>query len=95
MLEDKDTIRERMHRHCLCMDEGRFAELASLFAADRVWSAPYRTATGPSDIEAWLALPAAGADPRVQGENAPPTTVKTPAPLSVDTSLARHWVGGA
>jgi ketosteroid isomerase-like protein len=54
MLEDKDTIRELMHRYCFCMDEGRFAELAGLFADDVVWTAPYRTATGPVDIEAWL-----------------------------------------
>jgi ketosteroid isomerase-like protein len=54
MLEDKDAIRELMHRYCFCMDEGRFEELASLFSADGVWTAPYRTATGPADIEAWL-----------------------------------------
>jgi len=54
MLEDKDTIRELMHRYCFCMDEGRFAELGGLFADDGVWSAPYRTATGPVEIEAWL-----------------------------------------
>ena len=54
MLEDKDSIRELMHQYCFCMDEGRFAELASLFADDGVWSAPYRTATGPAAIEAWL-----------------------------------------
>ncbi len=54
MPEDKDTIRELMHRYCFCMDEGRFAELSGLFADDGVWCAPYRTATGPADIEAWL-----------------------------------------
>ena len=31
-LEDKDTIRELLHRYCFCMDEGRFGELAALFA---------------------------------------------------------------
>ena len=50
--EDKDTIRALMHRYCVCMDDGRFAELAGLFAADRVRSAPYRTVTGPAEIEA-------------------------------------------
>ena len=54
MSDEKDAIRELLHRYCFCMDEGRFAELASLFAADGVWSAPYRTATGPAEIEAWL-----------------------------------------
>ena len=27
---------------------------STLFAADGVWCAPYRTATGPADIAAWL-----------------------------------------
>ena len=54
LLEDKDAIRELLHRYCFCMDEGRFAELAALFAEDGEWIAPYRTAKGPADIAAWL-----------------------------------------
>lgn len=54
MSDDRDAIRELMHRYCFCMDEGRFGELAALFLADGVWVAPYRTAVGPADIEAWL-----------------------------------------
>ena len=27
MLEDKEAIRELLHRYCFCMDEGRFVEL--------------------------------------------------------------------
>jgi 3-phenylpropionate/cinnamic acid dioxygenase small subunit len=54
LLEDKDAIRDVLHRYCFCMDEGRFGELAALFAADGEWIAPYRTATGPADIAAWL-----------------------------------------
>jgi hypothetical protein len=54
LLEDKDAIRELLHRYCFHMDEGRFAELAALFAPDGEWIAPYRTATGPADIAAWL-----------------------------------------
>ncbi len=54
MADDKDEIRELLHLYCFCMDEGRFAELGALFAPDGVWSAPYRTATGPADITAWL-----------------------------------------
>ena len=59
--EDKDTISELMHRYCVCLDDGRFAELAGLFAADGVWIAPYRTVAGPAEIEAWLirSVPAA------------------------------------
>jgi SnoaL-like domain len=54
LLEDKDAIRELLHCYCFCMDEGRFTELAALFAADGEWIAPYRTAQGPADIAAWL-----------------------------------------
>ncbi len=54
VLEDKDAIRELLHRYCFCMDEGRFVELAALFADDGEWIAPYRTARGPADIAAWL-----------------------------------------
>lgn len=53
-LQDKDEIREILHRYCFCMDEGRFAELSGLFAPDGAWVAPYRQAVGPADIEAWL-----------------------------------------
>ena len=53
-LEDKDAIRDLLHQYCFCMDEGRFTELAALFASDGEWIAPYRTATGPADIAAWL-----------------------------------------
>jgi hypothetical protein len=38
--EDKDAIRELMHRYCFCMDEGRFGELAALFTEDGEWIAP-------------------------------------------------------
>jgi 3-phenylpropionate/cinnamic acid dioxygenase small subunit len=54
MLEDKDAIRELLHRYCFYMDEGRFAELGALFSDDGEWIAPYRTANGPRDITTWL-----------------------------------------
>jgi hypothetical protein len=54
VLEDKDEIRELLHRYCFYMDEGRFAELGALFAADGEWIAPYRSAKGPAEIAAWL-----------------------------------------
>jgi 3-phenylpropionate/cinnamic acid dioxygenase small subunit len=54
VLEDKDTIRDVLHMYCQCMDEGRFAELGALFAADGEWVAPYRSARGPAAITAWL-----------------------------------------
>jgi hypothetical protein len=54
-LLDKDAIRELLHQYCFCMDQGRFAELASLFVSDGEWIAPYRRAKGPAEIAAWLA----------------------------------------
>ena len=54
MLEDKDAIRELLHRYCFHMDEGRFEELGALFTDDGEWIAPYRAAKGPAKIAAWL-----------------------------------------
>jgi hypothetical protein len=54
VVEDKEAIRELLHRYCFYMDEGRFTELAALFTDDGEWIAPYRTAKGPADIAAWL-----------------------------------------
>ncbi len=54
LADDKDEIRELLHAYCFCMDQGRFGELASLFATDGEWIAPYRSARGPAQIEAWL-----------------------------------------
>ncbi len=54
MPEDKEAIRELLHRYCFCMDEGRFVELAALFTEDGEWIAPYRSAKGRADIAAWL-----------------------------------------
>ncbi len=51
---DKDAIRELLHLYCFHMDEGKFAELGALFAADGEWIAPYRSARGPAEIAAWL-----------------------------------------
>jgi hypothetical protein len=54
MDSDKDQIRELLHQYCFHMDEGRFGELAALFATGGEWIAPYRTARGPAAIETWL-----------------------------------------
>jgi hypothetical protein len=54
MDSDKDAIRELLHLYCFHMDEGRFPELGALFAPDGEWIAPYRAASGPSAITAWL-----------------------------------------
>lgn len=54
MASDRDQIQDLLHLYCFCMDEGRFAELGALFAADGEWIAPYRSARGPAEIAAWL-----------------------------------------
>jgi hypothetical protein len=54
MDDDVNAIRDLLHLYCFHMDEGRFAELAALFAADGEWIAPYRTARGPVEIADWL-----------------------------------------
>jgi hypothetical protein len=54
MDNDKEAIRELLHLYCFCMDEGRFAELGALFAADGEWIAPYRSARGTVAITEWL-----------------------------------------
>lgn len=54
MSDDKDAIRELLHRYCFYMDDGRFTELAALFTEDGEWIAPYRTAKGRPDIATWL-----------------------------------------
>jgi hypothetical protein len=54
LLEDKDSIRDLLHLYCQCMDEGRFAELGSLFGVEGEWVAPYRSARGATEITAWL-----------------------------------------
>jgi hypothetical protein len=53
-MDNKDAIRELLHQYCFHMDEGRFTELAALFTVDGEWIAPYRSATGPDAIAAWL-----------------------------------------
>jgi hypothetical protein len=55
MDSDKAAIQDLLHLYCFHMDEGRFAELGALFAADGEWIAPYRSARGPAEIAAWLA----------------------------------------
>lgn len=48
--DDKDAIRELLHRYCFTMDRHQFADLGALFVADGDWIAPYARATGPDAI---------------------------------------------
>jgi 3-phenylpropionate/cinnamic acid dioxygenase small subunit len=51
-LEEKDAIREVLAEYCFHLDDGRFAEMAALFAADGTWETAFGSATGAADIAA-------------------------------------------
>ena len=53
--DDKNAIRELLHRYCFTMDRHQFADLGELFAPDGEWIAPYARATGPAAITALMA----------------------------------------
>ena len=52
--EDKDAIREVLHRYCFYMDRHLFVDLGELFAPDGEWIAPYASAIGPAAIAALM-----------------------------------------
>lgn len=52
--DDKDAIRELLHRYCFYMDRHLFADLGELFALDGEWIAPYARAKGPVEIAALM-----------------------------------------
>jgi uncharacterized protein (TIGR02246 family) len=66
ILEDKDTIREVMAAYCHALDACRFAEVASLFAEDGVWTTDYGEARGRAAIEEMLRgiVPSKGEGPQ-------------------------------
>jgi hypothetical protein len=66
-LQDKDAIREVLAEYCFCLDGGRFAEMAALFAPDGTWDTAFGKATGRADIEALANRIASRAGPRPRG----------------------------
>ena len=66
-LEDKEAIREVLAEYCFCLDGGRFAEMAALFAPDGTWHTAFGKATGRADIEALANRVANRAGPRPRG----------------------------
>jgi hypothetical protein len=38
ILEDKDSIRDLLATYCVCMDNGRWSEMAALFTPDGDWN---------------------------------------------------------
>ena len=55
-LEDKDAIREVLAEYCFCLDGGRFAEMAALFAPDGTWHTAFGKATGHAGESRRLAV---------------------------------------
>jgi 3-phenylpropionate/cinnamic acid dioxygenase small subunit len=45
-LEEKDAIREVLAEYCFRLDDGRFAEMASLFTENGTWDTAFGRATG-------------------------------------------------
>ncbi len=66
-LEDKDAIREVLAEYCFCLDGGRFAEMAALFASDGTWHTAFGKANGRAEIEALANRVANRAGPRPRG----------------------------
>jgi uncharacterized protein (TIGR02246 family) len=66
-LENKEAIREVLAEYCFCLDGGRFAEMAALFAPDGTWHTAFGKATGRADIEALANRVANRAGPRPRG----------------------------
>ena len=66
-LEDKEAIREVLAEYCFCLDDGRFAAMAALFAPDGTWHTAFGKATGRADIEALANRIANRAGPRPRG----------------------------
>ena len=66
-LEDKDAIREVLAEYCFCLDNGRFAEMAALFAPDGTWHTAFGKATGRAEIEALANRVVNRAGPRPRG----------------------------
>jgi SnoaL-like domain len=52
--QDKDDIREVLAKYCTFGDNGRFQELAALFAEDGVWEGKMGKAQGRAEIEALM-----------------------------------------
>jgi uncharacterized protein (TIGR02246 family) len=49
-VEDKDAIREVLAEYCFRLDDGRFEEMAALFAEDGTWDTAFGKATGRAAI---------------------------------------------
>ena len=66
-LAEKDAIREVLAEYCFCLDGGRFADMAALFAPDGTWHTAFGKATGRAEIEALANRVATRNGPRPRG----------------------------
>jgi SnoaL-like domain len=67
-IEEKDAIREVLAEYCFRLDEGRFADMAALFAEDGTWETAFGKATGRAPIaELAHRIRAQAAEPRPRG----------------------------
>jgi 3-phenylpropionate/cinnamic acid dioxygenase small subunit len=49
-IKDRDAIRELLAEYCFRLDDGRFAEMAALFAEDGTWETAFGKAVGRAAI---------------------------------------------
>ena len=64
-VEEKEAIREVLAEYCFRLDDGRFAEMADLFAEDGTWETAFGKATGRAAIaELARSLRARAQEPR-------------------------------
>ncbi len=49
-VEDKDAIRELMAEYCFRLDDGRYDDMAALFAEDGTWDTAFGRASGRAAI---------------------------------------------
>ena len=63
-VEEKDAIREVLAEYCFRLDDGRFTEMAELFAEDGTWETAFGKATGRAAIAELARSLRARADPR-------------------------------
>jgi uncharacterized protein (TIGR02246 family) len=64
-LEEKDAIREVLAEYCFCLDDGRFEDMAALFAPDGTWHTDFGKGVGRAGIvEHARSLRAGGPHPR-------------------------------
>jgi hypothetical protein len=67
-VEEKDAIREVLAEYCFRLDDGRFAEMAALFADSGTWDTAFGRATGRAAIaELAQSIRARAGDERPRG----------------------------